>query len=416
MAPCLLRLRSLHIGQVRVAQLRVVKQPTNLDKLRMLSARDLADPAFAASLFAATGPEERSMFLCPQTLLPQLAQSLALPPGQSMSARGGSKGLLLGGETFPSSKSVPTTAHLSPSDGGVMSRTIGNGNGETHTTMLSQAGPAVPVSAAVQDLLQQAAAAPLMSMTDIALRRQRAREQTLSALAVPGHQRGISTPEPPALTPHEHTMLDAARRGDWPLCRQAISDAPDAAENVQRVADRTTSPLRVNINASLPQHGATALHYAALSGSVETVEGLLGLGATVDAMTHNGSTPLHWAAGAGHLAVCQVLLQHRASPTARSSTWSRSVFGKGSGQTPSHWAAESGHQAIVAYLAQFDPLSVVEQDERRQTPLALAEKENRKEVMNYLATVQNEAVYCIEVVPVWSATTSLAAPHPNPSV
>jgi hypothetical protein len=276
--------------------------------------------------------------------------------------------------------------------------------------------PAMPVSAAIQDLLQQAAAAPLMSMTDIALRRQRAREQTLSALAVPGHQRGISTPEPPPLTPHEHTMLDAARRGDWPLCRQAACRAPDAAEKGPGVIDQTASPLQVNINASLPQHGATALHYAALSGSVETVEGLLGLGATVDAMTHNGSTPLHWASGAGHLAVCQVLLQHRASPTARSSTWSRSVFGKGSGQTPSHWAAESGHQAIVAYLAQFDPLSVVEQDERRQTPLALAEKENRKEVMNYLATVQHEAVYCIEVVPVWSATTSLAAHYPNQSV
>ena len=46
----------------------------------------------------------------------------------------------------------------------------------------------------------------------------------------------------------------------------------------------------------------------------------------------------------------QTLLEVGADPLARTWTWDKSVFGRGSGQTPLHWAAESGHDEAVQVL------------------------------------------------------------------
>ena len=71
------------------------------------------------------------------------------------------------------------------------------------------------------------------------------------------------------------------------------------------------------------------------------------------------------------------LLEAGASPLARTWTWDRSVFGRGSGQTPLHWAAESGHDEVVDVLLHaangtvpgVDASVVVAvPDERGQTP------------------------------------------------
>jgi hypothetical protein len=49
----------------------------------------------------------------------------------------------------------------------------------------------------------------------------------------------------------------------------------------------------------------------------------------VNATSGNGATPLHWAAGSGHVTTCQLLLNHGASPSMRTFTWNRTMFGKG---------------------------------------------------------------------------------------
>ena len=50
-------------------------------------------------------------------------------------------------------------------------------------------------------------------------------------------------------------------------------------------------------------------------------------------------------------------LEAGADKLARTWTWDRSVFGRGSGQTPLHWAAESGHAGVVDILLTHTPTS-----------------------------------------------------------
>jgi ankyrin repeat protein len=60
-------------------------------------------------------------------------------------------------------------------------------------------------------------------------------------------------------------------------------------------------------------YGAQPLHYAALSGKLETVKFFLDRGARVDCKKDNGGTPLIVAASFGHLLVTRALLLHGAN-------------------------------------------------------------------------------------------------------
>ncbi len=71
----------------------------------------------------------------------------------------------------------------------------------------------------------------------------------------------------------------------------------------------------------------------------------------------------------------RLLLALGADPRARTYTWRRQVFGKGSGRLPIHWAAESNHHGCVRILADACAESVLAVDERGMTPLNVAEKE-----------------------------------------
>ena len=124
---------------------------------------------------------------------------------------------------------------------------------------------------------------------------------------------------------------------------------------------------------------------------------LVGAGADVNLPAFNGSTALHWAAGGGSMAGVRELMRAGASPRARSYTWNRQVFGKGSGQTAAHWAAESGHTEIAEVLLGEDPVGVLAVDERGQTPKALAEKELRWEALEFLEARETEEYVCLEL-------------------
>jgi len=91
--------------------------------------------------------------------------------------------------------------------------------------------------------------------------------------------------------------------------------------------------------------GRTLLHHAVDSASnrrLNAVEGLLALGADVNARNNNGATPLHDAAMFGHLDAARALVEHGADVSIRDNDDS----------TPLHWAASNGYLEIVKLLVE----------------------------------------------------------------
>jgi ankyrin repeat protein len=129
----------------------------------------------------------------------------------------------------------------------------------------------------------------------------------------------------------------------------------------------------------------------------------------VNAPSANGSTALHWACGAGSESAVATLLECGADPLARTYTWRRQVFGKGSGHTPLHWAAESDQSRIVELLADACPQAVVSVDERGLTPLDVAEKELALSSFGALERAEQHEWVCLRLRIESSAHGMLAA-------
>jgi ankyrin repeat protein len=89
-----------------------------------------------------------------------------------------------------------------------------------------------------------------------------------------------------------------------------------------------------------PTDPADALTMAAMQGSVEVVDALLGAGADVDAKDAIGVSPLHWAAFCGHGGVTQRLIAANADVTVRDRE----------GRTALHVAAYESHSSVIRHL------------------------------------------------------------------
>jgi len=87
--------------------------------------------------------------------------------------------------------------------------------------------------------------------------------------------------------------------------------------------------------------GASALHMAAIGGSLACVRLLLAEGAPVDSRNDARGTPLRSAAEAGHLEIVKFLLAHGADPRASDAM----------GLLPIDYARRNGHSSIVAVLS-----------------------------------------------------------------
>ncbi len=111
------------------------------------------------------------------------------------------------------------------------------------------------------------------------------------------------------------------------------------------------------------ERGYTALHHAAFRGHVEVVQYLLSKGALVDAQGSSYNTPLILAAANGHAEVVGLLVEGEAELNTKS----------GNGMTALHKAAFNGHSDVVEILLENGADKTL-LDQRRRTPLQLAEK------------------------------------------
>ncbi|XP_060058729.1 caskin-2 isoform X2 [Erinaceus europaeus] len=132
------------------------------------------------------------------------------------------------------------------------------------------------------------------------------------------------------------------------------------------------STKRLNVNYQ-DADGFSALHHAALGGSLELIALLLEAQATVDIKDSNGMRPLHYAAWQGRLEPVRLLLRASAAVNAASSD----------GQIPLHLAAQYGHYEVSEMLLQHqsNPCLV---NKAKKTPLDLACEFGRLKVAQLL--------------------------------
>ncbi|XP_006869641.1 PREDICTED: caskin-2 [Chrysochloris asiatica] len=132
------------------------------------------------------------------------------------------------------------------------------------------------------------------------------------------------------------------------------------------------STKRLNVNYQ-DADGFSALHHAALGGSLELIALLLEAQATVDIKDSNGMRPLHYAAWQGRLEPVRLLLRASSAVNAASMD----------GQIPLHLAAQYGHYEVSEMLLQHqsNPCLI---NKAKKTPLDLACEFGRLKVTQLL--------------------------------
>ena len=125
---------------------------------------------------------------------------------------------------------------------------------------------------------------------------------------------------------NDEGVVDAARQGDFSAVQALIEQQ------------------QVDVNEAQPD-GATALHWAAYRGDLQTARLLISAEADVNAANDYGATPLWLAAQDGNVAIVEALLQAGADANA--------AFP--SGETVLMTAAQGGNPAIVKHSTQLSP-------------------------------------------------------------
>lgn len=108
----------------------------------------------------------------------------------------------------------------------------------------------------------------------------------------------------------------------------------------------------------------TALHRAAVLGSLECASALLDHSASPLCRDVRGRSSLHFAASCGHTKLLQLLLIATAQTDPLDSLLDYSRY------TPAHWAAYHGHKDCLEILLEYKPLSI--QEGNSFTPLHCA--------------------------------------------
>ncbi|XP_037663988.1 caskin-2 isoform X2 [Choloepus didactylus] len=158
----------------------------------------------------------------------------------------------------------------------------------------------------------------------------------------------------------EQDLILAVKNGDVTGVQKLVAKVKAAKTKL------LGSTKRLNVNYQ-DADGFSALHHAALGGSLELLALLLEAQATVDIKDSNGMRPLHYAAWQGRLEPVRLLLRASAAVNAASLD----------GQIPLHLAAQYGHYEVH----QSNPCLV---NKAKKTPLDLACEFGRLKVAQLL--------------------------------
>ncbi|XP_075374972.1 caskin-2 [Mycteria americana] len=164
----------------------------------------------------------------------------------------------------------------------------------------------------------------------------------------------------------EQELIQAVKNGDVPNVQKLVAKIKASKSKL------LGSAKRLNVNYQ-DADGFSALHHAALGGSLDLISLLLEAQATVDIKDSNGMRPLHYAAWQGRVEPVRVLLRAAASVNMASLD----------GQIPLHLSAQYGHYEVSEMLLQHqsNPCLI---NKAKKTPLDLACEFGRLKVAQLL--------------------------------
>ncbi|KAM6050755.1 caskin-2 isoform 2-T2 [Chlamydotis macqueenii] len=164
----------------------------------------------------------------------------------------------------------------------------------------------------------------------------------------------------------EQELIQAVKNGDVPGVQKLVAKIKASKSKL------LGSAKRLNVNYQ-DVDGFSALHHAALGGSLDLISLLLEAQATVDIKDSNGMRPLHYAAWQGRVEPVRVLLRAAASVNMASLD----------GQIPLHLSAQYGHYEVSEMLLQHqsNPCLI---NKAKKTPLDLACEFGRLKVAQLL--------------------------------
>ncbi|NXY07240.1 CSKI2 protein, partial [Pteruthius melanotis] len=164
----------------------------------------------------------------------------------------------------------------------------------------------------------------------------------------------------------EQELIQAVKNGDIPGVQKLVAKIKASKSKL------LGSAKRLNVNYQ-DADGFSALHHAALGGSLDLISLLLEAQATVDIKDSNGMRPLHYAAWQGRVEPVRVLLRAAASVNTASLD----------GQIPLHLSAQYGHYEVSEMLLQHqsNPCLI---NKAKKTPLDLACEFGRLKVAQLL--------------------------------
>ncbi|XP_061472141.1 caskin-2 isoform X3 [Rhineura floridana] len=164
----------------------------------------------------------------------------------------------------------------------------------------------------------------------------------------------------------EQELIQAVKNGDVPGVQKLVAKVKASKSKL------LGSTKRLNVNYQ-DVDGFSALHHAALVGSLELISLLLEAQATVNIKDINGMRPLHYAAWQGKVEPVRLLLRAAASVNMASLD----------GQIPLHLSAQYGHYEVSEMLLQHqsNPCLV---NKAKKTPLDLACEFGRLKVAQLL--------------------------------
>jgi len=163
---------------------------------------------------------------------------------------------------------------------------------------------------------------------------------------------------------------------------------------LRSLLDAKANPLATD------KHGASAIHYAASTGSLESLRILLGENPTKDILNKvrkDGKTALHLAATAGKLDCVKWLCEKGCDIMSRDNAPEGSETTEGAREfTPAHYAAASGHWSVVEHFLNLRYPVDFDQNTFKETCLMLALKGRHFEVARQLlarsASLQKENI------------------------